>query len=244
MMANNIAHPNWYLAAVYFFLHFQYNGWFYFACMGLFTNKLDTTLVSQKLQNTVFYVFAFACIPAYFLSALWLPIPLWVYMLVVIAACVQLIAWVILLNKMVQHRAKIFSDINSSTKYIWSLAAIALSIKLLLQVGSTIPALSIWAFGIRPIVIGYLHLILLGVITLFLIGYAIKEQHILLNKKAAYGIAIFIGGIIFTEVLLMIQGLGAIKYKAIPYVNELLFTAACIMLAGVGVLYVSNRRAI
>jgi hypothetical protein len=38
------------------------------------------------------------------------------------------------------------------------LSAIALSIKLLLQLGAVIPALSTWAFGLRPIVIGYLHL--------------------------------------------------------------------------------------
>jgi hypothetical protein len=243
MMANKVAHPNLYLAAIYFFLHFQYNGWFFFACMGLFTDALDSTLISKKLQQRVFYVFAFACIPAYFLSALWLPIPLWVYVVVVIAAFVQLIAWIILLDKIIRHRTKIFAAVSSGVKYLLCLAAIALSIKLLLQAGSIIPALSTWAFGIRPIVIGYLHLILLGVISLFLIAYAIKEQYILFNKKAAYGIAIFIGGIILTEILLMIQGLGAIKYKAVPYVNELLFTAACIMLVGIGILYVSNRRA-
>lgn len=35
MIATKTIHQNWYLAAVYFFLHFQYNGWFFFACMGL-----------------------------------------------------------------------------------------------------------------------------------------------------------------------------------------------------------------
>jgi len=242
MMANKIAHPNLYLAAIYFFLHFQYNGWFFFACMGLFTNGLDTTLISKKLQQRVFYLFTFACIPAYFLSVLWLPMPLWVYAVVIIAAFIQLIAWIILLNNITRHYATIFAEMNVGVKYLFCLVAIALSIKLLLQVGSTIPALSTWAFGIRPIVIGYLHLILLGVITLFLIAYAIKEQYISYVKKATYGIVIFVAGIILTEALLMIQGLAAIKYKAIPYVNELLFTAACIMLAGIGILYSSSHR--
>src|SRR6476469_4420968 len=40
MMATKTIHQNWYLQAVYFFLHFQYNGWFFFACMGLFIDKL------------------------------------------------------------------------------------------------------------------------------------------------------------------------------------------------------------
>jgi hypothetical protein len=242
MMANKINHQNWYLVAVYFFLHFQYNGWFFFGCMGLLSDKLDTILVSQKLQQTVFYLFAFACVPAYFLSALWLPIPLWVYVLVIIAALAQVIAWIILLAQIIRHRKELFSEADNVVRYLWCLSAIALSIKLLLQLGSVIPSLSTWAYGFRPIIIGYLHLILLGVISLFLLGYAGKENYISFNKKAVYGVAIFIGGIILTEALLMIQGLGGIAYKAIPYVNELLFTAACIMLIGIFVLYTAKTK--
>ena len=107
---------------------------------------------------------------------------------------------------------------------------------------STVPSLCTWAYGFRPIVIGYLHLILLGVISLFLIGYALQEKYISFNKKATYGIAIFICGIILTEALLMIQGLGAIKYQAIPYVNELLFTAAFIMFTGILALCLSSKQ--
>src|SRR5674476_1365823 len=35
MLANKMQHPSWYLATIYYFLHFQYNGWFFFTCMGL-----------------------------------------------------------------------------------------------------------------------------------------------------------------------------------------------------------------
>ena len=40
MMATHNLHEKWYLASIYFFLHFQYNGWFFFACMGLLMYKL------------------------------------------------------------------------------------------------------------------------------------------------------------------------------------------------------------
>ena len=243
MMANKIIHQNWYVAAVYFFLHFQYNGWFFFTCMGLLADKLNTQIISTKLQKIVFYLFSFACIPAYFLSVLWLPIFGWVYALVILAAFAQVAGWFILLKKLIKNHQLVFTKTPNAVKYIWTLSAIALSIKLLLQLGSTIPALSSWAFGFRPVVIGYLHLILLGVITLFIIGYAIHEHYILLNKNAVLGIWIFIAGIILNELLLMLQGFGAIKYKSIPYVNELLLAAACIMFFGILMMNIANRKA-
>ena len=242
MMANKIAHPNWYLAAIYFFLHFQYNGWFLFACMGLFASKLDEQLVSKKLQQNVFYAFLFACVPTYFLSALWLPLPLWVYMLVVAAALTQFSAGIILLSAIMNKRKLIFSKAPAAALYTWCLSAIALTIKLFLQAGSTIPALSTWAYGFRPIIIGYLHLILLGVITLFILGYAMYEGYLPHNRNAVRGILIFIAGFIFNELLLLVEGLGAITYTAIPFVNELLLFAAIVMFSGLLILNVAGKK--
>ena len=52
MMANKIVQQNWYLAAQYFFLHFQYNGWFFFACMGFASEKwLRNCIPEQTLKN-------------------------------------------------------------------------------------------------------------------------------------------------------------------------------------------------
>ena len=41
MMANKVIHEKWYLGAVYFFLHFQYNGWFFFSGMGLLFSVME-----------------------------------------------------------------------------------------------------------------------------------------------------------------------------------------------------------
>jgi hypothetical protein len=40
MMATRQLEQHAYLASVYWYLHFQYNGWFFFACAGLFVNFL------------------------------------------------------------------------------------------------------------------------------------------------------------------------------------------------------------
>ena len=242
MMATKNIHQNVYLASIYFFLHFQYNGWFFFSCMGLFADKLNAQIISFNMQKNIFYAFVFACIPAYFLSALWLPIPVWLYVIIVVAAFAQVIAWSVFISKVTANHSVIFSETKPAIKYLFCLSAIAASIKLFLQLGSTIPSLSSWAYGFRPIVIGYLHLVFLGIFSIFILAYALYDKQIIYNKKNAVGIWIFIAGIFTNEILLMAQGLGAIKYEVVPFVNELLLVAACIMFAGLLILNIRVNK--
>ena len=111
-------------------------------------------------------------------------------------------------------------------------SALSLTIKIFLQLLSNIPSLSNIAFGFRPIVIGYLHLMLLGVVTLFLIGYMINTQLIVLGKIATRGLIVFIAGIIINQLLLMLQGLYAMEYTGMPFISELLLLAAITMFTG------------
>lgn len=61
-----------YNSAVYFFLHFQYNGWFQFEAIGLFFKWLEMEGMNFDTKNAKrFYgLFTTAVIPAYFLSLL------------------------------------------------------------------------------------------------------------------------------------------------------------------------------
>jgi len=122
------------------------------------------------------------------------------------------------------------------------LSAIALTIKLCLQAGSVIPSLSKLAFGFRPIVIGYLHLVLLGIITLFIIGYILAVNYISINKVTAAGLTVFVLGILFNEALLMTQGIADISYQDVPFINCLLLLAALILFAGILVVNYGIRK--
>jgi hypothetical protein len=233
IIAKNVHHPTWYLAGNYFYLHFQYNGWFFFACMGFLSYRFKAAGITHKFQKTVFLLFAGACIPAYFLSALWLPIPLWVYMLVVVAALAQVVGLILLYKKIYQTRTIFFEGINSATRWILILSGLALTIKILLQAGSTIPELSKIAFGFRPVIIGYLHLVLLGVLTLFIIGYSKMKDLIITNRLGSVGIFIFITGIILNELLLMTQGIAYMNSISLPLINQFLLGAALVMFTGI-----------
>lgn len=187
-------------------------------------------------------MFAAACVPAYFLSALWLPIPLWVYVMVVIAAFSQLAGWIMILQQVKIQLPFIKVAANTLSRWILLLSTIALTIKLLLQLGSTIPSLSNIAFGFRPIVIGYLHLILLGVITLFLLGFMLAEKSIMPNPVTSWGIKVFTAGVIINELFLMTQGITAMNYQPLPFINEALLFAACIIFTGIILLNISQQK--
>ena len=241
MMVTKNLRQNWYLASVYFFLHFQYNGWFLFASLGLATDKFFNN-VSSVILKRIFWLFVLACAPAYILSALWLPIPKWAYIVVVLAAFSQMAGWIIFVQQIKNQLPEIKIALNKTAQWLLLLSSIALSVKLFLQLGSTIPSLSILAFGFRPIVIGYLHLILLGVITMFLLGFFIAEKHIVLKPLTITGIRIFAVGIIVNEIFLMLQGIAAMTYTPVPLINELLLLAACILFAGIIFLNISQQK--
>lgn len=242
MMILKMVHQNWYLAAEYFYLHFQYNGWFFFACMGLFTNFISRFVLDTASLKKIFRLFAFASVPAYFLSTLWMPLPLWFYILVVISAFAQLAGWLWLVCILKINWPVIRNYISSTAKIILALSALALTAKLLLQTGSTIPSLSDLAFGFRPIVIGYLHLVLLGVISLFLVGYMLAEKYFHLDHVTKAGVFVFSGGVVINELLLMIQGVAAISYNTLPFINEMLLGTALILFSGALLLTFSKRN--
>ena len=242
MMASKRAHPDQYLASAYFFLHFQYNGWFFFACIGLLFHQLFEWQIPLRFSKGIFWLFALACIPAYFLSALWLPIPLWVHVLVIVAVFFQLAGLAFFYSGIKKNMAEVIRNISPIGRWLLGLSAAAVTIKLLLQAGSLIPSLGKIAFGFRSVVVGYLHLVLLGVITLFILGYMVINSFMRINKAAIAGVVIFISGIFLNELILFTQGTAAMSYRSVPHTNEMLFGAAIVLFLGLLILNVSQSQ--
>lgn len=240
VMAFKLVNQAIYLSSVYYFLHFQYNGWFFFACMGLFF--YISRLQVAKNSTIIFWLMAISCVPAYFLSVLWIAIHPLLYWMVVLASLIQTAGWILFIRLLYTNKAILHSNLSKNSKWLLALSVIACSIKITLQQLSVIPFLSTLAFGFRPIIIGYLHLVLLGVITLFLLGFILASQMIKADKNTITGIAIFVAGIFINELLLMIQGVGAITSTLIPYINESLLVAACILFTGMLTINLSLKK--
>lgn len=241
MMASHNFNQNIHLASLYFYLHFQYNGFFMFACVGLLLARLHMEKLTFEWNRQVFWMFFLSCIPAYFLSVLWAKLPLWLLVLVTVAALVQVWAWVKLVQN-VKERLRMDVSLFKSGRYLFLIIVIALSVKFLLQLGSTIPSVSKLAFGFRPVVIAYLHLILLAIISVFLISYVYYYKLIKVNRLTTFAVLTFIIGVYLNEIVLGIQGIASFSYTLVPKVNEVLFLIALLILTGLVLLLISQRK--
>jgi hypothetical protein len=242
IMANNITDQSLYLTSIYFFLHFQYNGWFFFAGMGLLNTKFEKILPPAKNLYYGFLLFCAACIPAYLLSILWLDFSRLVFALIAAAVVAQLAGWLLILKVLVDYKKLIINSLSKFGRILLLLSAIAFSIKLLLQSGSIHPTLSHLSYGFRPIIIGYLHLVLLAVTSIFIIGYMISFEMIAITRRLIIGAVIFVAGIILNELLLMVQGVGALTYTIIPHINLMLLVAAVILVTGPAIMVSSCMK--
>jgi hypothetical protein len=234
LMARQIRVQDYYFAAVYFFLHFQYNGWFLFACFGLLFSFLHKAgiLPPGTDSKKLFLVTVLTVGPTYFLSILWLKLPIALHIIADLSAVIQLLVLVYVIRIFVVIKKNALAPLAPLTTYLWFMAFISFILKIILQLLSTIPFLSSYAFGFRPIVIGYLHLSFLGIITFFILGYINQVWSATTNGLSKTGVMLFTVGVLAQEILLMLQGLEVMHLDPLPYGGKLLFGSALLMATG------------
>lgn len=239
LMMNHINKAELYFGSIYFYLHFQYNGWFLFAVLALVLSRL--AIGFHHRVHKALIALAWITLPAYFLSALWMRLPTWMLSAATFAAVIQPLLVIVVLR--ILYPAVKESIPSKGLQQIWMLSLISFCIKILLQSLSVIPGLSSYAFAYRPVVIGYLHLVLLGFMSLFLLGWMMEKKMLPLpDGKLSTWCWIFITGILLTELTLMAQGVMAMLYWPIPHTNEMLLFAALCLLTGIAGMNWESRR--
>ena len=105
-----------------------------------------------------------------------------------------------------------------------------------------IPELATVAYTIRNFVIGFLHLLLLGVVTAFLLGYAFEEGMLERRRRLTdLGAVLFLSGFIGSELVLFVQGAmfwGALGF--LPLYYEGLFAISLLMPSGLLLILLSQ----
>lgn len=235
LMANKMGGTDIYYLSIYFYLHFMYNGFFTFAVMGLFFRWLEDKKVKfdKSKGRRFFYLLHFACIPAFALSALWMKPHLSIYIIGGIAAVFQLIAFYFLTG-IIKKTGALALIKSKTTLFLIQGSLFAFGIKLLLQAFSAFPVFAEAAYQNRDFVIAYLHLTLIGFISLFIIGYYGKTGELNMKSgKSKSGLALFVLGFVLMELILFLRpALAILNYPPPTGHQDLLLGASMVMAAG------------
>ena len=137
-----------YHMAVQFFLHFQFNGWFIFAVLGLLFKYLQDhsiKLSQHSLLKLHHYLFA-ACLLTYALAVTWsqpVPIIFWINSLGIL---LQLIALGYLLKMTLSQKASFRYIFSQPGGPLITLAAMVIGLKIWIQAAVIIPSVAVMAY--------------------------------------------------------------------------------------------------
>lgn len=233
-----------YYMAVQFFLHFQFNGWFLFAILALFFKLIENQgwAIPKTLFQRFYVLLLFSCFMTYALAVAWSKPLMLVFWANSIGVLVQLGAVLLLFLLLYQIRDKIKILFTSWPLFLLQSAFYFYLLKVIIQTIVVIPYMATIAYTIRNYVIGFIHLLLLGIISFFLFGFASYQRLLHLSgRRAKVGMLIFFIGFLFVESILFLQGSlfwGAKGF--LPAYYELLFGATCLMPIGL-VIYLSGQ---
>lgn len=234
-----------YTQAIYFYLHFLYNGFFTFSLLGLWIKSFEDSgyAINHKLLNVSFLTLIISTVPAYFLSLLGFNIPEYLKVIGLISGIAEFLAFLVLINLIIQKRNSVLSFLRKPVKMLTYVSLISLFLKSSMQLLSAFPPLTQIVFGFRDIVIGYIHLVMLGFVTCGLLAWFGYKNIIDLNSAISRtSILLFLFGFFTSEILLFLQLLVSfINLSSIPY-HMLLLITSLLMLTGFIILWFKQLK--
>lgn len=201
-----------YQDSIYTYLHLNYNGFFTLSVFALFFAHFSQLISEHTKKNVLLFsiILSISVLPTLFLSYLWhYHSP--VIRVVAMAGCVCLIVSLFYFVKIMLSAGSFLKGVSPFVKRTGFLSMVAFALKTVAQIGIFFPFIGNAVFVNRPVIIGYLHLVMLGFITLYLLAHLVHTKFISIERRSLkYGIIIFSCAVIFNEVVLMTQGLFAI----------------------------------
>lgn len=196
---------HWYKNAIYFYLHFQYNGWFIFSLIGILLLILEKNKINiqTKSLSTFYKLMIISCCLTLFLSFLWIKPPVFIYVLAIIGSVLQVVALIKFQQIINSFKTELSNKLNKFTYNFLKFIYILFVFKILLQLVSAVPFFAALVSQIKDFVIGYLHLIFLGLVSLSLFIFLYYYGLLKLSKL---WITIYLSGFIISEILIFYKG--------------------------------------
>ena len=228
----------WYKMAIYYYLHFQYNAWFILALLGIFFYFLEQqNLQPQKGHfKSFFWQINAAVILGFFLSVLWTE-PHWIYYVLGGAGAILQITAFFKFWKMVWP---VWKQLRFSPflKLLLKIVGLLLIVKLLLQLFSAISWFANLAFSFPDFVIGYLHWVFLGVVSIPLFVFLVHHRLLQLPKWIYW---FYFAAFLITESLIFYKGTVTwLELPLLPHYFRILAFSSLLLPLSIGVLFFIN----
>lgn len=205
IMASGNSGSSLYSNAIYFYLHFMYNGFLVFMLIALLTHHFSSVVKSVKQLDSSISILVFSGFSTVILSFLWNIDNQVFHVIGLVVALLQLYGFIKFYRsfdlEMIKASLKKRSGVFKLVIWIILLSFMA---KLLLQILSSCPWIVGESIVNRDFVIGYIHLVFLGFISFSLFGLLFYSQQSKLLFKFAS--TLFLIGFIGTEMMLFVRG--------------------------------------
>jgi len=230
-------------ASTYFYLHFQYNGFFLFSCIGLFLLYLQTQEIylSKKLNKIIITLLFIGAFFGYGLSTLWIKTPKLVLIFWFIIAFIQLYGAGLFIG-FVKQKFKDFKFKNNSLQILFIVFSFAFLLKFLLPFLSLFPTLSTYVFYNLNIILAYLHLVLLVGFSVFLVWQLLVTFKPNFSLFLIFSIYLLVGSILLNEFFLIVLGLTALVTFSFSSAPFWLFFSALLILISIYFLIYSLKK--
>ncbi|MDN3724178.1 hypothetical protein QRD02_07270 [Aequorivita sp. SDUM287046] len=232
----------WYKSSIYFYLHFQYNGWFIIALLGILFYILESKGIyfnPQKLKS-FFLLLNFGILFTVFLSFLWFLPPVALNVLGLFGAVAQVLAFYelyLLLGPQLPILKAGWSKMNFR---LLKIAAVLMVAKLVLQLVSALPYFANLAFQLKDFVIGYLHLVFLGIVIPSMLAFL--QYFKLINLSKTF-LLLFLFAFVSTEVLIFYKAFALwMGFTLFPQYYLLLAILSSVFPVAVAFLFFKNIK--
>jgi mono/diheme cytochrome c family protein len=219
-------HPM-YFGSIQFFLHFQFNGWFTYALLGVVIRFIETRGGVVRLHPLAIPILHLSLLLTFAQSITWSTPSSYLFYLNSAGVLLQALAYWMVLGPVIRQIISLPAKAPRWVVRLLHLGLACLAVKVLIQIAVALPFVAVISYTLRPFVIGFIHLIMLGSITFTMASLLMLEQHLPTHRAMKWGWLLLVVAFTLTELLLFGQGtLLWMMGRFIPYYYEMLFGAA------------------
>ncbi|MBP6311253.1 MAG: hypothetical protein KA408_03220 [Flavobacteriales bacterium] len=207
IMTSKLAGTEWYYWSVQWFLHFQFNGWFWFAAMAIGSRWAELHGVDVRIDKNTIALWVISIFLTFALVIAWSERN--AVVLTVNSAGVLIQFWAAWRTLQAMRRARLQAFVKTTPwmRILIGVMLLSMAARIAAQTAVSIPAVANMALTLRNYVIGFIHLNTLGAVSALLFTHALMKGWI--NERiriVPVAIVLFIAGFLLSEVMLFVQG--------------------------------------